>query len=216
MRLLTENFLSKLMSLLGAFALWFAFIGESEVATSLPVIVQYRNVPQDLEIAADHPEHLFMKLRGPASRLGASELSRIGMVLDLGNVSQPGQQTFTITERELGLPSGVELQQVVPSQVSINFERRATRSLPVEVRFSGPPPEGYRIAGQSVAPHSVFITGPETRVSRLESVTTDAVNLSGKIGTAEFRVPIQLNDAQLRFDRGTSQATVKIRLEKIR
>ena len=215
MRLLTNNFLWKVSSLLAAIVLWAVFIDETEIATSMPVVVQYRNVPQDLEVIADHPEALSLKLRGPASLLGSGEFDRIALILDLGSVHQPGEQTFTITERELGLPRGVELLRIVPSQVRLTFERRAAKSLPVEVRYSGPPPAGYRIAKQQVIPDSVLVTGPETRLARLESLPTDAVDLAGKVGEAEFRVPIQLNDDQLRFDRGTSLATVRITLEKI-
>ena len=78
MRGWNKNLGRKLFSIGAATLLWFVFVGRSEIATSIPVMVQYRNIPPDLEITADPPDRLFMKLRGPVSRLSAAELMSNG------------------------------------------------------------------------------------------------------------------------------------------
>ena len=93
MRLLTRHLGWKLMAVVSAILLWTMFVAQTEVASSIPVVVQYRNIPPDLEITADPPERLLLKLRGPASRLGASELAKTVLVFDLKNVSTAGEQT---------------------------------------------------------------------------------------------------------------------------
>ena len=103
-RIVTEHIGWKLFSLLAALVLWGTFVGEVEVATSVPVTVAYRNIPPDLEITAEPPASLFLKLRGPSARLTTAELGRIGLSLDLKGATKPGEQTLSIGADELGLP----------------------------------------------------------------------------------------------------------------
>ncbi|MBC8164444.1 MAG: hypothetical protein H7Y20_01085 [Bryobacteraceae bacterium] len=214
MRALTEHLGWKLLSLLAALGFWYLFVGESEIAASLPVMVQYRNVPADLEITTDQPTRLFMRVRGPSSRVTASSLSSAALVLDLRGIHSPGEHTFPITANDLLLPPGVYLLHVVPSRVRINFESRSSKSVPVEVRFAGPPPSGYELVSQRVSPESVRVVGPALRLKKLKTASTDAIDLSSTIGQAEFRVAVYLDDPHLRLEK-PEQVSVIVQLAKI-
>ena len=142
MRALTENWRWKLLALAISFALWMAFIGDVEVSMSVPTVVQFFNVPADLEISSDEPERLFVKLRGPSTRLAPADVGHISLRLDLAGVSEPGEHTFPIEEGNLGLPTGVSLVRVVPSQLRLKFDRRISKTVPVVVEYAAPPPAG--------------------------------------------------------------------------
>jgi hypothetical protein len=215
MRMLTDNLSWKLFSLIAAVGCWWLLAGQTDVATSVPASVRYRNVPPDLELNSDPIERLFLKVRGPATRLTVTSLSQTALVLDLRGVLQPGEQTFTIDESNLTLPAGVTLVRVVPSQVRVRLERRTAKDVPIEVRFAGPPPTGYRVARQDLQPSSVRIVGPESRLEHIGSVQTDPVDLSSKLGNAEFRVPVFLPDALVRFEDSNPIVTLRVTLEKI-
>jgi YbbR domain-containing protein len=216
MRTLTDNLAWKVLSLALAIGFWLTLSGNSEVATSVPASVQYRNLPLDLELTTDPIDRLFLKVRGPAARLTTSSLSRTALVIDLENSAKPGEQTFTIGEGNLSLPAGVTLVRVVPSQLRVRLERRVTKDVPVEVRFAGPPAKGYRVLNQSIDPATLRVTGPESRLEQVSSLQTDAVDLSSTLAGAEFRVPVFLPDPQLRFEQANPVVTVRITLEKIR
>jgi hypothetical protein len=47
-------------------------------------------------------------------------------------------------------------------------------------------------------------------------VATDAIDLSSTIGTKEFRVPVFINDPQLRFQLSSPVVVVRVSLEKMR
>jgi YbbR domain-containing protein len=215
MRTLTDNLGWKLLALTASVLLWFWLIGETEVAASVPVIVQYRNVPPDLEITSEPENRLFLKLRGPATRLDAATFSAAALRIDLANVHAPGEQTFTVDARALGLPAGVELLRAVPSQVRVRLDRRGGKTVPVDIRYSGPPPSGYRIGRQAVTPDHVRVVGPATELAQLERASTDAIDLSSTVGGAEFRVPLYLENPHLRLDSSPSYAVVRVTLEKI-
>jgi hypothetical protein len=215
MRMLTENLGWKLTSIVIAAGFWWALSGQTEVATSVPAAVRYLNVPTDLELSSEHVERLFLKVRGPAPRLAASSLAQTTLVLDLSNTLKPGEQTFTITKDNLTLPPGVSLVRVVPSQVRVRLERRSTKNVPVEVRFAGPPPRGYRVVEQSTDPATVTIIGPESRLDQITSLQTDPIDLSAELASSEFRVPVFLPDPQVRFAQPQPTTTVRVTLEKI-
>ncbi len=214
MRALTENLSWKLLSLLVAGLLWFLLVGETEVATSMPIVVQYRNIPTDLEVTGDHLDRLFVKVRGPLPRVSAEALTHMPLVLDLGFARGPGEHTFNVTEQELGLPAGVKLVRAVPAQIRISLERHVNRTVPVELRMAAQPPAGYRIAATRVNPPQATISGPEYHVARARSVLTDPINLSSTVGTAEFRVPVYTDDPQVRLE-SSRLVSVSVTLEKI-
>ena len=49
-------------------------VGETELAASVPVAIQFQNVPSDLEVMAEPLDRVFLRLRGPATRLNIREL----------------------------------------------------------------------------------------------------------------------------------------------
>ena len=214
-RLITDNLLWKLLSLVIAIGLWLLFVGETEIATSLPVAVQYKNVPHELEVVTEQLDRVFLRVRGPATRLNSSTLRDIRVVFDLATVHGAGDRTFTLGEDNLQLPVGVDVLRVVPSQVRLTIDKRITRELPVEVRYSGPPPPGYRITKQQVSPDRVRVVGPERRVMNLHSVQTDAVDLAATVGDASFRVPASISDPQVRFENSPPIIAVSVYLEKL-
>lgn len=215
MRMLTENLTWKLLSVAVAMAVWWSVAGVSMVATTIPVNVEYRNVPPDLEISNESIERLFLNLQGPSTRVGSGSLNRTRLLLDLEKFSGPGEQTITIDRKNLSLPAGVKLLRAVPSQVRVKLEKRQIRNLPIEVQLAGPPPAGYRIVSQDLRPSTVRVVGPESRVEQISSAHTDAIDLGSRLGSSEFRVPVYLPDPQVRFTDDVPIVTVKIKLEKI-
>jgi len=214
-RLLTENAGWKLTALLISSGLWYAFVGETELAASIPVALQFRNVPPDLEVTTERLDRVFLRLRGPATRLNAGDLTQVTVVLDLDDIDKPGEHTFTIGERNLQLPAGVHVGRIVPSQVRLIFHKRVSKEVPVEVRYAGPPPVGYRVIKENVSPAQVRVIGPEGRVADLASAQTDAIDMSGVFGNSEFRVPAYIPDPQVRFDGPAPTISVRVSLEKI-
>jgi len=112
------------------------------------------------------------------------------------------------------LPPGVKLVRAVPSQLRLRFEHRMDRDVPVQIRFSGAPPQGYRIQHVEVQPPRVRVVGPQSRVEQVSSAETDPVDLDAVVGEREFRVHAFVTDPQVRF---VSEPVVKVKIlmEKI-
>lgn len=214
MRWLFSNLHWKALSLAIALGLWFAVVREPELVTSQSVPIFYKNLPRDLEIGSDVPDRVHVEIRGPAGKLTPSSLSETAVLLDLSAVQSAGERTFPVTYASLNLPPGVTFLRAVPSQLRLRFDRILSKEVPVQVRIASPQPPGYRIVSEDIAPDRLTITGPANRVQEIESAQTDPVDLSGVVGTKEFRVHTYLSDPQVRFA-DSSLVTVRVTVEKI-
>jgi YbbR domain-containing protein len=214
LRVLFSNMGWKLLSLALAAGLWLAIVGEPEMASSVSVPIQYIHIPPDYEISSDIPERVNLEVQGPTIRVQRLNVSGTAVVLDLSTVKNPGERTFTIDQRNLRLPSGVRLVRAVPSQLRVRFDRRASREVPVQVRFAGAPPEGYHVVRSEARPGTLKVVGPEGRVRRIDFAETDAVDLSAVLAASEFHVQAFVDDAHVRFD-GSPRVTVKVVVERI-
>jgi hypothetical protein len=212
-RLILGNFWWKLFSLAFAVGLWFTLVGEAERGTSATADLQFKNLPADLEISSDPIDRIFLKIKGPASRLADPQLTQASVVLDLASVNKPGEQTFTLDETDVQLPPGVTLERVIPSQIRLRFERRISRDVPITVRFSGSPPQGYSMNGVETSPNTVRITGPESHVDHTKAAETDAIDVTTTVADASFRVSVFVADPQVRVV-GSPVVSVRVKLEK--
>jgi YbbR domain-containing protein len=212
-RALTRNFGWKIGSLVLAVLLWFAIVGEPEMATTHAVPILYRNLPQEMLIGSDALDTVRLELRGPAGRLTAGSLADLAVVLDLSNVKGPGEQTFTLSDSDLRVPDGVTFVRAIPSQLRIRFARRKVKDAGVEVRISAPPPAGFEIVRQEVIPSVVQIAGPEHRLDAITSTQTDAIDLSGVTRAAEFHVNTSVTDPQV-WLQSPAAVTVRVTVEK--
>jgi len=213
LRLVTYNFGWKLLALASAFVIWVLVASEPELSTFTTVRLEYRNLPDNLEISSAPAETVTLELRGPAGELrGTGDNRRPGVMLDMSNV-MPGRRTFTIGDGNVSLPRGVRLVRAIPSEVPFEFERRLSRNVPVQIHFSGLGANGYIVSNATVSPSELTIEGPASRVSRIMSVSTDPVNVSSVVGTAEFHVNAFVSDPYVRFE-GSPQVVVTVMMVK--
>jgi YbbR domain-containing protein len=208
-RLLFENLGWKLLSVALAFLLWLIVVDRPELARSVSVPIEYRNIPENLEMSSNVPDRVHLEVRGSSTRLEGADLSGAAVVLDLAAIHGPGERTFTIDEDRVRLPFGLRLVRAIPAQLRIEFEQRVSREVPVRVHFSTSPPAGYRVQGQEVSPAKIRIVGPASRVNGIEYAETDPIDLSQTVSAAEFRVHAFVRDPQVRF---VSEPVVRVKV----
>jgi YbbR domain-containing protein len=191
-KLLTRNIWWKLFALLIAVLLWIAVANEPELSTFVSVPIEFKNLPDTMEISSDVVEEVELELRGPSGELRNFTGNRTAVVLDMSDVT-PGERTYTIRPSDVHLPRTLQLIRVIPSAVRFVFENRKERTVPVEVRFNETP------AKFQVSPRSLTIEGPESRVNRVRSLPTDMINIEKVNGTGIFHVRGLANDPHVRI-----------------
>lgn len=210
MKRLFRDFWWKVLSLVIAFALWFAVVGDQEMAISLAAPVEMKGIPADLEISSDAPERVMLEVQGPSSKVRDLADSRVGVILDLSEVLEPGQRTFTVDHSNVFLPPGVRLNRAIPAQIRLRFERRLRKDIPIRVNYSAMPPPGYIVLSEIVQPELIRVEGPELRIQQVTQAETDPIDLSAVVGAKEYRVNLYVNDP---FVRLTTVTNVTVRVE---
>jgi YbbR domain-containing protein len=198
-RFLTHNAGFKLLAIALAVWIWYGAAYEPQVAATITVPVQYRNLPKDLEIATGFVSTVVVEARGPAGRLRRLSGVDTAVLLDFSTVRQPGERTFAIGAAQIPLPTDVTLVRALPSQLRFDFERPAVRAIPVTVRFAGALENGLRVASFEQEPKELVITGPGSSVSAVESLETDPVNLTGIKGDFQQTAAVFVSQPGVRF-----------------
>ncbi len=212
-QLLTRNLVWKLLSLVLAIGLWVLVAREPEVATSLSVPVDFKNMRDDLDVTGSLPDRVRLEVRGPSGRLTRENLSGVAVVLDLSD-AQPGERTYSIRGRNLNLPSGVVFYRAVPSQLTLRFDGLVLKDEPVQLTYVNKP-SGYRIASQEFSPTVVRIRGSQDRVRAINLVKTDPLDLRGVTGEKVFHTHLNVGDPQVRLLEAPADITVEVKLEKM-
>ena len=213
MRFLTANIGWKLLSLALAVLIWMAVASEPELSAVISAPVEYKESPANLEISSRIVGSVDLETRGPAGRLTDIRSSHLAVILDFSDVLYPGERTFTITQSSTNLPRGVRLIRAIPAQLRFEFEPRASRRVPVNIRFSGHLPAGLRMVEAKAVPESIRIVGPETRVNRVGSVSTDPIYLGAVTGDTGLRVATFVEEPQVRFQE-KPEVTVKMQVSR--
>lgn len=212
-QLLTRNIGWKLLSLVMAAALWIAVAREPELATSISVPIEFKNIPEDLDIDSNVLERVRLELRGPWGRLSRDNLNDAAVILDLSDANA-GERTYDIRSSYISLPAGVNFYRAVPSQITLRFDKLVTREVEIVLSsFSKGPPDGYRVRAYTLEPSKTRIRGPGQRVKNITQVAVDPVDLSGVVSQAEFHTHVNIGDPQVRLE-VPSDVTVRVTLEK--
>jgi len=203
----------KLASLLLAVLIWLAYSSTPDVVTTYTAPIVYRNLASGWMVTGSSLENVHLELRGTAGRLTAASLVETVVLFDLADVKTSEDRTFTISETNLNLPPGVTFLRAVPSQLRLRLTRLAAKEVPVEVRFAGSLPSGYRMVTQSVSPDHLSIAGAETRVAMVKEVQTDPIDLRTLTQSGEHRVDAFVDDPQVRFE-SPPVVIVKLTIER--
>jgi YbbR domain-containing protein len=200
----------KLLSIALAVLLWLIVGDQRLVERTARVPLEFQNVPPGLEIVGNPPESVEVRLRGPSAALGRILPGEIVAVLDLAE-ARTGTRLFNIRSSEVRAPYGVRVAQVVPSSVSLTFERSATKVVPIVPALSGDPAPGHNVGRILADPAVVTVVGPGSRLEALKSATTEPVQIARATSTVVDRVTVGVADELLHLREPVSaKVTVEI------
>jgi YbbR domain-containing protein len=200
----------KLLSIALAVLLWLIVGDQRLVERTARVPLEFQNVPAGLEIVENPPESVEVRLRGPSAALGRILPGEIVAVIDLAE-ARTGTRLFNIRSNEVRAPYGVRVAQVVPSSVSLTFERSATKVVPIVPAVNGDPAPGHSVGRILADPAVVTVVGPGSRLEALKSATTEPVQIARATSTVVDRVTVGVADELLHLREPVS-ATVTVEI----
>ena len=211
--LLFQNLLWKLLSLATAVVIWAMVATEPELTTMANVRLEYKNLPEGLEISSEPVSSVLLELSGSSGALrGVGDAIRPSVVIDMSDAVS-GERTYTIDGRNVKVMRGVHLVRAIPSAVRFQFEPREMNTVPVRVRFVHDGQNGYVVAEYHVDPPEMEITGPRSRLARVAAVSADPIDLANATGTSQFHVNVFTDDSFVRF-LNTPEVVVTVTMKK--
>ena len=192
-RMFAQNIGLKLVSLLLAIGLWLVVARDPIAEVEMNVPVEFRNLPDNLEIDSASFTEAQIRVRGPERLIHRLQAADVHAEIDLASV-RPGERTFDLTGRQVHVPQDLEVVQIVPGQFHLSFDNRTTRVVEVRPRVTGHFASGMRMARVIADPPTIMITGPQHRVQAVEAATTDPVDVSGAVTRASFVTQVYVPD----------------------
>jgi len=200
----------KVLAITLASLLWLTVAGEHVVERSLRVPLEFRNIPEALEIVGNTPDSVDVRLRGSSAVLSRVQAGEIVAVLDLSS-ARAGSRLFHIRNDEVRAPFGVEVSQVVPATLALELEKSARRKVPVVPAIEGDPSPGFVVGKWVADPATVEIVGPDSHVRQVAEATTEPVSVKDAKTRVRDGVTIGVVDSSVRLVQAQSaNVTVEI------
>lgn len=199
-RIFLDDWLMKLIALVITLALWFGVTGFRTPTTErLKSVSLQLRISNEMEITND--PHLVVDLVVTGDKRKIDQIRREDLIvqLDLTN-AQPGDRVVQITPENVNVnfPTGVRLEEVQPSRISVNLEMVEKREIPVKAEIGNNLPEGYEIYGVSVIPQKVPIRGPISYINSIDYISTEKIDLENRQTdfTAQ-QVPLNISNPKI-------------------
>jgi len=213
LKLITENWALKVLSLIFAIVLWFFVIGERRLEVGFAVPLELQNVPEGMMVANDVPSLIDVRISGPRTLLMNLRASDINISVDLKDL-QPGLTSFKRLEERLNIPSGLKVTRLSPSFVDVKLERIKEKTVPLDVDLVGSLAKGYEVASVQVNPDRVTIEGAESELKDVTQTKTEPVDLAGVRESFTLMVPIDYRGKYTTL-KGPKAAEVQVTIEPL-
>ena len=166
----------KLVSLVLAFVTWVIVVGRSPGVRFVNAPVEFL-APEGLTVVDYSPREVRVRLQGDAPVLDRLSEQNVYARVQVEAGLRPNRpQKIAVQDREiLGVPSGVSKEIVTPA-LTVILERKLTKTVPVRVRITGSPPQGYRVAQATAEPQSVEVSGPDASIRAVDQIWTEPVD----------------------------------------
>lgn len=209
--LFLKNWGLKLFSFLLALILWLTLITPEKVFSekTLTIPLELHNIPSEMELMERPLATIDVKIRASKSLINDITSANVHAVLNLEKASLD-QEDYPLNKSMISIPSGAEVREIYPSQVSLKLERTKEILLDVEANIIGKLKKGLKLENVGTFPPQVLIKGPESKVKDRYKVRTSPIDISALTKTTELEADLILPNPDLRL--ASTETTIRVRI----
>lgn len=228
--ILDNNTVLIILSILAAILIWFMVAynidsNKQDVIRNVPVILDTSDsnlTRLDLYPVTDTDFTVDVEVNGSPATVGNIKATELSVVAKLNNISGPGTYDLPLEITDTR-HRDVEIKGTVPDVISMRFDHRVTKILPVQLDMTGLDiSDGYILDEEYIYPSEVQVVGPATE---METVNSAHVNLSFEkplSASATYETPVTLKDVDgneisspyFEFDSKTVSVTLPVLKKK--
>ncbi len=160
------------------------------VETDLLVPVKFSAVPSGLAKTSFHTHSIEVRVKGSLRQIHRVESLNLNYLVDLyadltsdpadgAAFISPSFYAIPVIKERLAIPPGLEIIQITPAFITVQLDRKETRTVPVEVVLTGEPAMGYEVAYAKADPEILALTGPESVLKKITVIQTKPVDITG-------------------------------------
>ena len=156
-KIITRNWAAKLFCFaIAVIVVLFNRMGKIEDRTINVPFKLYTN--SEYLIVQDIPRTIKVSLRGNKDDIYSIQNSDLIAFADFTGVSDKGNYTRPIKIERSGTALYITPLEIhtTPNQISLAFERKTIKRIPLEAVLRGAPAEGYEISGKLLSPDAVY------------------------------------------------------------
>lgn len=193
-----------IISVLSSILIW-ALVAYN-IDSSIPSTI--RNVPVTIDISDSNLARLDLypvtstnftvdvEVVGPRATVGNIQASELKVTAKLNNISGPGVYDLALEITDIR-NRGVEIKSSVPDVISMRFDHRITKILPVDIEITGLDiPEGYIMDEEYIYPSEVEVVGPATEMQLVQTAQVKLNFEKPLSASTTYETPVILNDAE--------------------
>ncbi|HXH29660.1 MAG TPA: CdaR family protein [Bacteriovoracaceae bacterium] len=197
----------KFISALLAIFLWVYVLNSEKVKFEKTVAVEYI-IPAGMMFAVKPQSEVVFLIEGPRAFVRTVAERDDKLVIDLNRANSKKQLNFTVSinPNQLSLPFGMVVDKVMPRNISISLEKKASKIVPLQLQFAGQLPDKLTLVNPVLHPSEVEVHGPRSVVSKIKYLNTRPIDLEGLPGFDQLPAEINIPDDNLTI---TSTAEVK-------
>ena len=205
----------KLIALAVTLILWMGVTGNRTVVTKdLSSIKLSFTLPTNMDIGNDYFNNVNVTVSGDKSDIARIDERSLVATVDVSNYPA-GERLIQLTANNvsLDLPTGVKVETIRPSSVSIRLEPHIEKEIAVEPQITGKPADGFEVIGTpEVMPARIKISGPASHIQALEKAQTAKIPIDGlrsDYTVTQIAIDIKDNKVSVNADHGV---TVNIKI----
>lgn len=176
--LVFENLGIKIASLIFAIILWFFVMSRGKMEMSFQSPLEFRNIPQSLELVGEPAKSVDVWIQGQESTLRGLRGDDVKTMVDLSDAKE-GEDSYYIGPEDVRVPFNLKVVRINPASIKIRLDRVITKNVGVKPIITGNPAQGYRLKRVEIKPSSIMIEGTRKEVGSLQSLRTEPVDITG-------------------------------------
>jgi YbbR domain-containing protein len=173
-----------------AVGFWFSVSFEDREALSERLVeasVSY-NRPRSF-VVLDQVPSVNVRLRGSSKLIRQLNPYQVDVQVELAQ-TQPGTVSVSLGPENVLMPEGLEVVSIEPNVIRVELDRELSQRLPVVPHLRGEPAAGSVAEEPEVFPNQVLVTGPESLLAKIQSLSTRPLSLDGHAQTFEETVAV--------------------------
>jgi YbbR domain-containing protein len=177
----------------------------------MDIPVGFKNIPHDLEVM-DGEKKVSLNIEGHERILQKLRQGDVSVSIDLGGVKE-GDIFFPLTVDNVMLPNTLTVTDISPQTVKLKIEAKETKHVPVRTLIVGAPAPGFVIKEISVVPGEIEIKGARSILSKIFSIRTEPVDITGITSSLQYRAYLDISENNIKVN--ITEVDVKVSVREV-